>query len=353
MRNAKKVFVGLSGGVDSSVAAYLLKKQGCEVVGIFMRCFNLDGCAEGDAEDARRAAGRIGIPFYSWDFEEEYKRRVVDYMISGYRQGITPNPDVMCNREIKFGMFFDRAMLMGADFVATGHYARVKKEKGKYRMFAGADGNKDQSYFLWTLGQRQLNKVLFPIGGLEKPEVRKIAKAARLNTAGKKDSQGICFLGKISLKDFLKRYLPVKKGDILNDQGEKIGEHEGVWFYTLGQRHGLNVPAGFPAYVSKKDLKKNTIVISKGEDPDLFSKKMVVSGLNWISGAPKMPAEVLARIRYRQPLSPAVINKLPENRIQVDFKEPQKFATPGQSAVFYSGKSTGEVLGGGVIESFI
>ena len=249
-RKNKTVFVGMSGGVDSSVAAALLSAEGYDVVGIHLRCFNVDGCAARDAEDARRAAETLGIPFYTLDFEEEYKTKVVSYMVDGYRQGITPNPDVMCNREIKFGLFLKKALEMGADFVATGHYVkkeerRKKKELKTHSSFIiphlslsiAKDGNKDQSYFLWTLTQDDLKHCLFPIGEYKKPEVRKLAKKYNLPNAEKKDSQGICFLGQVTLSDFLKDYIPEKKGAVVTESGEKIGEHIGAHFYTIGQRH--------------------------------------------------------------------------------------------------------------------
>ena len=252
----KTVFVGMSGGVDSSVATFLLKRRGYDVVGVFMRCYNIDGCAEHDAEDARRVAERIGVPFYVWDFEEAYKARVMQYMIEGYRGGITPNPDVMCNREIKFGIFLDKALAMGADYVATGHYVKIKKTTAKrraaraagdtYTLFAADDVNKDQSYFLWTLTQAQLKRCLFPVGDYVKPKIREIARRAGLPTAGKKDSQGICFLGKFSLDDFLREYIPSHRGALVTTTGEKIGEHYGTEFYTIGQRRRQLISQGLP-----------------------------------------------------------------------------------------------------------
>src|SRR3989344_4639182 len=234
IRRKQVVFVGMSGGVDSSVAALLLKRQGYEVIGVFMRCYNVDGCADRDSEDARRVAEKLGIPFYVWDFEEEYKQRVVKYMIEGYRKGLPPNPDVMCNREIKFGLFLDRALRLGADYAASGHYvvkreARRAKRGGKsvsgFTLQVSRDKNKDQSYFLWTLTQAQLAHCLFPVGEYTKPQVRAIARRAGLPTAAKKDSQGICFLGQVSLTDFLKQYLPPKRGPVLDLAGNLIGEH--------------------------------------------------------------------------------------------------------------------------------
>lgn len=363
-----KVFVGMSGGVDSSVAAYLLKKQGYDVVGVFMKCYNLDGCSEKDAEDARRVAEKLDIPFYVWDFEDEYKKKVVDYMVDGYRKGITPNPDVMCNKEIKFGLFFEKALEMGADFVSTGHYVRVEQinrsrkifsqgvsgatpksypsQKYSAALFEARDKNKDQSYFLWTLTQKQLSRCLFPIGDYLKPEVRKIAKKAGLLTAEKKDSQGICFLGQVSIDDFLKDYIPEKKGDILLD-GKKIGKHKGAHFYTIGQRHGLGVSGKNPYYISEKDVKKNVIKIVEGDNhPDLYKKEIELTDLNFIG---KMPMEmrVMARVRYRQPLAPAKLIK-DKGKYKLVFDDPVKFVAPGQSAVWYDLR--GQMLGGGVIK---
>src|ERR1700733_6957833 len=274
--NKKNVFVGMSGGVDSSVTALLLKNQGYNVVGVFMRCYNLDGCAERDAEDARRVAEHIGIPFYVWDFEQEYKDRVVQYMIDGYKAGITPNPDVMCNREIKFGLFLKQALATGADFVATGHYVQIAKNPdGTDSLYAAKDKKKDQSYFLWTLTQEELQYCIFPIGDLLKTEVRVIARKADLPTAEKKDSQGICFIGDISVDDFLKQYIPEKRGALVTTTGDNIGEHFGSEFYTIGERH-INAKFKFPKtggaverepfYVSSKDAATNTVVVAEGSE---------------------------------------------------------------------------------------
>ena len=387
-KNKKIVFVGMSGGVDSSVAAYLLKKQGYNVVGVFMRSYNLDGCSEIDAQDARRVAEHIGIPFYIWDFEEEYKKRVVDYMIDGYKSGITPNPDIMCNKEIKFGLFFEKALASGADFVATGHYVKIKSivQKNKiganekiYELFEAKDKNKDQSYFLWTLTQKQLEHCLFPIGDYEKPIVREIARKAHLPTAEKKDSQGICFLGKISIDDFLKKYIKEKKGLILSEFGDVIGKHSGAVFYTIGQRHigaDFKFKSNFSNektvksengkcvlirdktkrgrfYVAQKDVKKNTLVIVEGsENPALYKKEIEISDVNFISKIDlRVPISVLARVRYRQPLSNAMLsfngNKKGYKSYLLTFEQPQKFISSGQSAVFYF--KNGKMIGGGII----
>jgi len=371
-----KVFVALSGGVDSSVAALLLKRQGYDVTGVFMRCYNVDGCAERDAEDARRVAEHIGIPFYVFDFEKEYKEKVVEYMVDGYRKGITPNPDVMCNKKIKFGLFLKKALELGADYVATGHYVRlvtsnqrpgvrgklkIKNQKKtlvpNYCLLVARDLNKDQSYFLWTLTQDQLKHCLFPIGDYLKSEVREIARKAGLPTAEKKDSQGICFLGKVSLDDFLKNYIKPKKGPIVTTEGKKIGEHQGVYFYTIGQRH-IGVAGRQPVYIAEKDIKTNTLIIAEGEDnPVLHKKEIELTNINFIN--PDLASlirangsKVWARVRYRQPLAEATLRKSeirnPKSETyQLVFSEPIKFVAAGQSAVFYSKKS--ELIGGGII----
>jgi tRNA-specific 2-thiouridylase len=389
-RNKKKrVFVGLSGGVDSSVAAYLLKKKGYEVIGVFIHSYNVDGCEEEDAEYARRVAAHLGIPFYVFDMREEYFSRVVAYMIDGYRRGETPNPDVMCNREVKFGLFWERARALGADFIATGHYVRLKSVKGlkskvkNFSLLQAKDGNKDQSYFLWKLTQSDLTHCLFPVGEYTKPEVRAIAKKIGLPTAEKKDSQGICFLGKVKLPEFLKKYIAPKKGNILDTEGNILGEHEGAQFYTIGQRH-LNVgdvrprrdgavhPAvKKPFYVVEKNVETNTLTVAEGENhPALFRKEIELTDVSFVSefegsrsslpagrqalGKWDFPTRIFVRVRYRQPLQEAELlvlntnNKLGLNNLRLVFDKPVKFVAKGQSAVFYSKK--GEVLGGGVIK---
>ena len=378
----KKVFVGMSGGVDSSVAALLLARAGYDVTGVFIKCYNIDGCAERDAEDARRVASHIGIPFYVMDLEKEYKKRVVDYMIDGYARGVTPNPDVMCNKEIKFGLFLKKALSMGADYVATGHYVRrlispyifaksvsgatpksysLQKHKAShYYLGIAKDTNKDQSYFLWTLTQYELQHSLFPIGHLTKPEVRVIARKAGLPTAEKKDSQGICFLGMFDVRDFLKQHIRTRRGEVINAEGEVIGSHEGASLYTIGQRHGLlfNAHASrgskkgvTPAYyVARKDIAHNIIVVGRGErDPILFMKSVILRDVNIL-----MPigntTNVMVRTRYRQPLFVAVLKKIKEkkgNSYELVFNTPQRFVAEGQSAVFY--KKGGGLVGGGIM----
>ncbi|MBI2024592.1 MAG: tRNA 2-thiouridine(34) synthase MnmA [Candidatus Harrisonbacteria bacterium] len=339
----KTVFIGMSGGVDSSVTAALLKKRGFDVVGIHLKCFNVDGCAAGDAEDARRAAEHLGIPFYAFDFEKEYKDKVVQYMIDGYKKGITPNPDVMCNQEIKFGLFYKKAMELGADFVATGHYVRRIGKK----LFTAKDSNKDQSYFLWTLKPNQIQHCLFPIGDYKKSQVRKLAVKFSLHNAAKKDSQGICFLGKVTLLDFLKKYIPEKPGPILHLSADRqtsvIGEHRGAFYYTIGQRHGLGI-GGYekPLYVAGKDIKKNTVIVAEGEkNPALYKKEVGLTNINLTGKSPKL---VYARVRYRQPLEKAGFDGK-----KLIFSRPIKFVAEGQSAVIYDKK--GLMLGGGVIKS--
>lgn len=358
---ARKVFVGMSGGVDSSVAALLLKRAGYAVTGVFMKGYNMDGCAERDAEDARRVAEQIGIPFYVFDFEKEYKRKVVDYMIDAYRAGRTPNPDVMCNKEIKFGIFLTRALALGADFVATGHYVALRSPKraGKKLMLSLAkDKNKDQSYFLWTLTQDELRHCLFPLGSLTKPEVRVIAKKAGLITAAKKDSQGICFLGMVDVKDFLRKHIKTRKGRVISVEGEVIGEHDGAQLYTIGQRHGFRLfgvegrgaHVTLPHYVVAKDVKHNTVTVAEGsENPALFVKTVELAGVNMVVPLQRK-AVVMARVRYRQPLASALLamsGSRAHPRVTLTFKKPQKFVAEGQSAVLYV--KGGGLVGGGII----
>lgn len=367
------MFVGLSGGVDSSVAAALLKERGFDVIGVHIRSYNIDGCGERDAEDARRVAEHLQIPFYVFDFEQEYKERVVQYMIDGYKRGITPNPDVMCNKEIKFGLFLEKALAMGAAFVATGHYVRrgetsdaavrpfAHEASPRFFLARAKDANKDQSYFLWMLTQKQLRHALFPIGEYTKPEVRELAKKFCLPTAEKKDSQGVCFLGKVTIEDFLKEYIFVRRGAIMNERGEKIGEHDGAHFYTVGQRRigagSLLLPKGRAAtpahYVAAKDVGKNTVTFAAGEDnPALYKTRITLQEVNVLHHDARIVrnedrAPVLARVRYRQPLVSAQLI-MSDARYTIQFDEPVKFVAPGQSAVFYN--ADGVMLGGGIIE---
>jgi len=341
----RKVFVGLSGGVDSSVSAYLLQKNGYEVVGVHLRCWNRDGCDEKEARDARLVANKLNIPFYVFDMEREYKERVVDYMINSYRNGLTPNPDVMCNQEIKFGLFLDKALSMGAEFVATGHYAKLIKEKDKSYIYEAEDKSKDQSYFLWTLDEEKLNKVLFPLGDMQKEEVREIAKEAGLHVADKKDSQGICFIGQVTLQEFLNEYLENKKGNVLNEEGKVIGTHEGAHLYTIGQRHGLGVALNTPHYVSDKNIETNTVVLSEGDAEALEKREVSIRDYR-LNKDLQLPSRVLARVRYRQDLHEAILSH-PGDEPLLKFSQPVRFVAPGQSAVFYDDR--GKLLGGGII----
>lgn len=363
-----KVFVAMSGGVDSSVAALLLKQKGYNVIGVYMKGWSLTGCAEDDARDARRVAGVLNIPFYVFDFEKEFKKAVVDYMISEYAANRTPNPDVMCNREIKFGLFLKKAIKLGADYIATGHYVQLAKKANFINLATAKDANKDQSYFLWTLTQEQLKYCLFPIGNYTKPRVRALAKQWNLPTAGKPDSQGVCFVGEIDVAEFLKEKLGKNPGPILTLAGKKIGIHDGLSFYTIGQRRGIGSKGGtVPYYVVSKDSAKNALIVAEAESSALFSKKLIVKDTNWISGKqPKLPLKCFARIRYRQPLQQAAlfelsisttyrrssVNRIIRNSkskiLKMVFNESQRAITPGQSAVFYT--ASGIMLGGGIIE---
>lgn len=354
-----KVFVGLSGGVDSAVSAALLKKGGYQVTGVFIKAWNPPGfvCSwKEDRRSAMKAAAVLDIPFITLDLEKEYKKEVVDYMIREYSEGKTPNPDVMCNKEIKFGHFLKFALENGADFVATGHYARAftspQSRGGRDGVRVGLseakDKNKDQSYFLWTLTQEQLKHVLFPVGGLQKEEVRKLAKKFGLPQATRKDSQGLCFLGKIDMKEFLSAYIPNKKGDVLLENGEVIGEHDGAVLYTIGERHGFRITKkgteDVPLYVVSKDVGKNTITVASKTTSS--QKKSVFSGvklkeINWINGEPSKSKKYSARIRYRQTKIPCLVSG-----DQVIFEKPYSEISPGQSLVLYDGEIC---LGGGII----
>ncbi len=354
----KTVFVGLSGGVDSAVSAYLLKKQGYKVVGAFIKGWEPDflPCTGvRDRLEAMRVAAHLGIPFVTYDLEEEYKRGVVDYFVEEYRVGRTPNPDVMCNRVIKFGAFWERAKADGADFIATGHYAVNSKVEGgslkreanpelqppTFQLQASRDIEKDQTYFLWTLTQKDLEHSLFPVGGFTKPDVRTLAMEAELPNATRPDSQGLCFLGHVDMRAFLKRYIPEKQGDVLNESGKKIGEHDGAWFYTIGQRHGFETKGGQRSYVVGKDVKKNILVVSDKPLGDTAKIHFQLREVNWISGE-QPSGTVLARYRYRQELVPVEVEGH-----SVVFKDSQSIA-PGQSLVVYDDGGL-TCLGGAVV----
>lgn len=353
-----RVVVGMSGGVDSSVAALLLKQQGYDVVGVFMKNWDdtdeFGRCtADEDAEDVRRVCSQIGIPMYTVNFEKPYYDKVFAYFLAEYERGRTPNPDVMCNREIKFGEFLAKALDLGADYLATGHYARVDRSGGGVRLLRGADPNKDQTYFLHAVSREQLARVMFPIGHLTKPQVRRIAAEAGLATAGKKDSTGICFIGERNFKEFLSQYLPAQPGLIVElSTGEVKGRHDGLMYYTLGQRQGLGIGGsgtGEPWFVADKDLARNELLVVQGErHPALYSQSLTASGVNWIPGAaPEGPFRCTAKFRYRQRDQKVTVTIAADGTAEVVFDEPQRAVTPGQSVVFYDGD---ECLGGGTIE---
>jgi tRNA-specific 2-thiouridylase len=356
---SRHVIVGLSGGVDSSVTALVLLEQGYEVSGLFMKNWDEDDgteycTARQDLEDAQQVCDKLGITLRSVNFAAEYWDYVFEIFLQEYAAGRTPNPDILCNKEIKFKAFLDYAQDLGGERIATGHYARVEEQEGRYRLLKGVDNNKDQSYFIYTLGQPQLSRTLFPIGGMEKPEVRKIAAKAGFVTARKKDSTGICFIGERRFKDFLQRYLPAKPGEIQTAAGEIIGQHEGLMYYTLGQRRGFGIGGVKGAeqdawYVLKKDLERNVLVIGQGHDHSLLFSDILEAGtLDWCDNKPLEKAiRCAAKTRYRQADQDCLVEPLDNGRCRVTFDHAQRAVTPGQSVVFYRGE---ECLGGGVIE---
>lgn len=356
-----KVFVGVSGGVDSSVALALLQEQGYDVTGVFLKVWHPEflPC---DWKDERRSAMRVcatlGVPFLTLDCEAEYKKEVVDYMIREYSAGRVPNPDIFCNKYVKFGVFLDKALAMGADYIATGHYAQVEEIAGKkFVLSESADTNKDQSYFLYTLDQRQLSHTLFPVGGMTKPDVRKLAEKFGLSTATKKDSQGLCFIGKVDMKDFLKHFIVVKPGNVLNTNGKVVGTHDGAMFYSIGERHGYTITKKTPSdprfFIVSKDIENNTITVgedSKNIREEYDAQSAEIKDLHFIaSGESEFPLTAQVRIRYRQEKQRCVVDKNKDTYI-VTFETKQTGVSIGQSAVIYQ---DAECLGGGIIEKVI
>lgn len=346
--NNKKVYVGLSGGVDSSVTAALLQEQGYDVTGVYMKNWSQDlpgmPCPwKEDYQDAKRVAVQLGIPFKMFDFQKEYRQNVVDYMLAEYQAGRTPNPDIMCNQEVKFKLFLQACLEDGADLIATGHYARTKDGK----LLRAKDDNKDQTYFLYRVSQNALQHSLFPLGDYTKPEVRKLAEKFGLVTAAKKESMGICFVGKVGIKDFLLYELgPQRPGDIINESGEVVGRHEGAIFYTIGQRHGLDIGGGLPYYVIGKDMSKNEVyVTTRLDDENLWTSQLHLSDVHWINDSPLEGQAVQVRTRHRAPLVSAKVT-IQGDTFSLVLKDDIRAATPGQSAVIYHEQN---VLGGGII----
>ncbi len=354
-----RVVVGLSGGVDSSVTAQLLLEQGHEVVGLFMKNWDEDDgteycTAKADLADAESVCERLGITLHTVNFAAEYWDYVFEVFLREYAAGRTPNPDILCNKEIKFKAFLDHATHLGAEKIATGHYARIAEQDGRFHLLKGVDNNKDQSYFIHTLGQAQLSRTLFPVGAMEKPAVRQKATQAGFANAGKKDSTGICFIGERRFKDFLQRYLPAQPGPIKTPEGDTVGQHEGLMYYTLGQRRGFGIGGIKGAdqeawYVLRKDLADNVLIIGQGHDhPWLYTSYLETARVDWCDNHTlTAPLLCQAKTRYRQPDQACRVEPLPAGRCRVEFSEPQRAVTPGQSVVFYQGD---ECLGGGVIE---
>ncbi len=345
----------MSGGTDSSVTTALLKKKGSDVIGIFMKFWSppqkngLIGkgnrCCSPEAEKrARKIADLLNIPFYVLDLKKQFKKRIVDRFLKEYQKGRTPNPCVVCNKEIKFGLLLKQSLKLEADFLATGHYARNQKKEDGFHLFKGRDKNKDQSYFLWQLDQKQLSKILFPLGEHTKKEVKSLAKKFNLPVSGIQESQEVCFVPK-STEKFLKRHLALEPGKIIDDTGKELGTHQGLALYTIGQRKRIKLPGG-PFYVYYKDPKKNILKVTKNEKK-LYQKEFQVENINWVLEVPpKLPQKAEAKIRYRHKASVVIIHHLGKNTLHLVFKKPQRAITPGQSAVFYKEK---ELLGGGII----
>ncbi len=346
-----RVYVGMSGGVDSSVAAALLKQQGYDVTGVYMKNWTQDVpgmiCPwADDLADAKRVAVQLGIDFKVFDFQKEYKQQVVDYMIAEYQAGRTPNPDIMCNQEIKFKLFLQTALADGADKIATGHYAHTIDGQ----LHVARDTQKDQTYFLYRVTEDALHKTIFPLGTFTKDKVREHATRLGLVTAAKKDSQGICFVGEVGIKEFLSQFITAEPGDIIDKQtGTVIGQHEGAIFYTMGQRHGLGVGGGLPYYVTSKDMAKNVVYVTTDLNAkNLWQDQLDLNQLHWINHPPKKDKAYKVRTRYRAPLGECAVQKMSNHSLTLKLKDQQRALTPGQSAVLYDGDL---VVGGGIISS--
>ena len=342
-----RVVVGMSGGVDSSVSALLMKRAGHEVIGVFMKNWEEKDdqgvcTSEKDWADARSVCEKLDIPYYSVNFARQYRERVFEHFLAEYRRGRTPNPDVLCNREIKFDVFLNFAEQLGAEKLVTGHFARIDRAGEEYRLLRAADENKDQTYFLYMINQRALSKAMFPVGELTKAEVRQIAREAGIPVSEKKDSTGVCFIGERDFKQFLKGFLPARPGDMVTPSGKVVGRHDGLMYYTLGQRRGLGIGGGGDGrrwFVVKKDLLNNTLVVEQGEDsPLLYAREAYGSQLTWLAGHPPTPdgapLDCRVRLRHRQPLQPCRLT-LRGDTAHMEFATPQRAVTPGQSAVFY------------------
>jgi tRNA-specific 2-thiouridylase len=353
-----KVIVGLSGGVDSSVATLLLLEQGYKVEALFMKNWEEDDkdghcTAEQDLSDAQKVADKLGVKLHTINFSADYWDDVFNHFLQEHKKGRTPNPDVLCNQKIKFKVFLEHALSLGADKIATGHYARISENNGTYQLKTGLDNNKDQSYFLYLLGQKQLSKSLFPLGDISKTKVREIATEHDLITADKKDSTGICFIGERNFSQFLQTYLPKQQGDIVDQDGQFIKHHEGLAFYTMGQRKGLEIGGGFgesgePWFVADKRIESNELVVVQGDHALLYHKALSASDAHWIGNPPILPLACTAKIRYRQQSQACTIDQDDNGQLRVVFDQSQRAVTPGQSIVFYDHDVC---LGGAIIES--
>lgn len=354
--NNSHVVVGMSGGVDSSVSALRLLEQGYQVTGLFMKNWEEDDTEEycsaaADMADAESVCEKLGIPFHTVNFAHEYWENVFEHFLAEYKAGRTPNPDILCNKEIKFKEFLLQAEHLGADFIATGHYVANGLDNDEQLLLRGKDTNKDQSYFLYTLGQQQLGKSIFPLGEIEKPEVRAIANKAGFTTHDKKDSTGICFIGERRFKDFLSTYLKPNPGDMVTQDGTVMGQHDGLMYHTIGQRHGLNIGGkGEAWYVAGKNMQDNTLLVVQGHDhPALMSSTVTANDCHWVNGIPlTIGTEITAKTRYRQRDQPCVVESVNEQQIVIRFKEEQRAVTPGQALVFYNKETC---LGGATIVS--